>query len=164
LLIAAPKRSGIVAGYVLAATGRWAVTAVVLTAVALAVGMNVGGGGVDLVALYTLALIVNLTGAFWATGVAMRLRTVQAGPVMQLPVFLILFFAPVYVPLSLLSGWLHAVASVNPATALLEAGRSLISGSPEHVSLAFGIAFAMACLLTVWAVRGLRSAERAGAG
>jgi ABC-2 type transport system permease protein len=152
LLIAAPKRSGIVAGYVLAATGRWAVTAVVLTAVALAVGMNVGGGGVD------------LTGAFWATGVAMRLRTVQAGPVMQLPVFLILFFAPVYVPLSLLSGWLHAVASVNPATALLEAGRSLISGSPEHVSLAFGIAFAMACLLTVWAVRGLRSAERAGAG
>jgi ABC-2 type transport system permease protein len=96
--------------------------------------------------------------------VAMRLRTVQAGPVMQLPIFLILFFAPVYVPLTLLSGWLHAVASVNPATALLEAGRSLISGSPEHVSLAFGIAVAMAFLLTVWALRGLRSAERAGAG
>ena len=96
LLIAAPKRGGIVAGYALAATGRWAV----MTVVAVAVGMNVGGGGVDLVALYTLALIVNLTGAFWATGVAMRLRTVQAGPVMQLPVFLILFFAPVSVPLS----------------------------------------------------------------
>ena len=164
LLLAAPKRSGIVAGYALAATGRWAVTAVVLTAVALAVGMNVGGSGVDLVALYVLALIVNLTGAFWATGVAMRFRTVQAGPIMQLPIFLVLFFAPVYVPLSLLSGWLHAVASVNPATALLEAGRSLISGSPEHVSLAFGLALGMACLLTVWALRGLRSAERAGAG
>jgi ABC-2 type transport system permease protein len=126
------------------------------------VGMNVGGGGVDLVALYTLALIVNLAGAFWATGVAMRLRTVQAGPVMQLPVFLILFFAPVYVPLSLLSGWLHAVATVNPATALLEAGRSLISGAPEDVALAFAVAFAMAVLLSVWSWRGLRSAERAG--
>jgi ABC-2 type transport system permease protein len=161
-MLAAPKRAGIVDGYALAATGRWAVTAVVLTVVALAVGMNVGGGGVDLVALYVLALIVNLTGAFWATGVAMRLRSVQAGPVMQLPVFLILFFAPVYVPLSLLSGWLHAVATVNPATALLEAGRSLIAGSPEHISLAFVIAFAMACVLSVWALRGLRSAERAG--
>jgi ABC-2 type transport system permease protein len=164
LLLAAPKRAGIVAGYALAATGRWAVTAVVLTVVALAVGMNVGGGGVDLFALYTLALIVNLTGAFWATGVAMRLRTVQSGPVMQLPIFLVLFFAPVYVPLALLSGWLHAVASVNPATTLLETGRSLIAGSPEDVSLAFGIAVALASVLTVWALRGLRSAERAGAG
>ena len=43
----------------------------------------------------------------------MRFRTVQAGPIMQMPVFLILFFAPVYVPLSLLTGWLHAVASVS---------------------------------------------------
>jgi ABC-2 type transport system permease protein len=77
-------------------------------------------------------------------------------------VFLILFFAPVYVPLSLLSGWLHAVASVNPATAVLEAGRSLVAGSPEDVSLAFGVAIGMAVLLSIWSWRGLRSAERAG--
>jgi len=114
------------------------------------------------VALYALALFVNLAGAFWASGVAMRLRTVQAGPVMQLPVFLALFFAPVYVPLSLLSGWLHAVASVNPTTFLLEGGRSLIVGSTEHVSVGFLIAIALACALSVWSWRGLRSAERAG--
>jgi ABC-2 type transport system permease protein len=50
---------------------------------------------------------------------------------MQMPVFLLLFFAPVYVPLALLQGWIHAVASVNPITPLLEAGRGFISGSPE---------------------------------
>ena len=33
----------------------------------------------------------------------MRFRTMQAGPIMQMPVFLILFFAPVYVPLALLT-------------------------------------------------------------
>jgi ABC-2 type transport system permease protein len=161
LLLAAPRRGGLVAGYTMAAMVRWAVTAVILTVVALAVGMQVGGGGVDLVALYALALIVSTLGTFWASGVAMRLRTVQAGPIMQLPVFLALFFAPVYVPLSLLSGWLHAVASVNPATALLEGGRNLISGSTHHVSLAFAIAVAMSVALSVWAWRGLRSAERA---
>jgi ABC-2 type transport system permease protein len=161
-MIAAPRRSGIVLGYALAATGRWLLTATILTIVALAVGMNVGGSGIDLVALYTLALFVNLAGAFWASGVAMRLRTVQAGPVMQLPVFLALFFAPVYVPLSLLSGWLHAVASVNPTTFLLEGGRSLISGSPEHVSVGFLVAIGLATLLSVWSWRGLKSAERAG--
>jgi ABC-2 type transport system permease protein len=164
LLVAAPHRSGIIAGYVIAALGRWLVTAALLTTVALAVGMNVGGNGVDLFGLYGLALIVSVAGTLWATGVAMRFRTVQAGPIMQMPVFLILFFAPVYVPLSLLTGWLHAVASVNPSTALLEAGRSLILGSPEHVALAYALAFGLAAGFVLWARRGLRSAERAGGG
>ena len=38
-------------------------------------------------------------------------------------VFLLLFFAPVYVPLDLLRGWIHACARVNPVTYFLEAGR-----------------------------------------
>jgi ABC-2 type transport system permease protein len=162
LMLAAPQRSGIIAGYVLAALARWVVTATILTTVALIARMKVGGSGIDLVALYGLALIISVAGTLWATGVAMRFRTMQAGPVMQMPVFLILFFAPVYVPLSLLQGWLHAVASVNPSTALLEAGRSLISGSPEHVAFAYALAFGLAGAFVLWAVRGLRSAERAG--
>jgi ABC-2 type transport system permease protein len=92
----------------------------------------------------------------------MRLRTMQAGPVMQFPVFLTLFFAPVYVPLSLLDGWIEAVATVNPATRLLEAGRSLIAGQPEEVALAFGAALGLAALFALWALRGLRAAETAG--
>ncbi len=163
LMLAAPQRSGIIAGYAIAAVGRWSVTAALLTVVAVVAGMNVGGNGVDVFALYTLALIMSLAGTLWATGVAMRLRTVQAGPVMQLPVFLALFFAPVYVPLDLLSGWLEAVASVNPVTHLLEAGRSLIAGSPADVGLAFLFAAGLAVALAVWALRGLRAAERAGA-
>jgi ABC-2 type transport system permease protein len=162
LLIAAPRRSGIVAGYAIAALGRWIVTAALVTVVALLAQMEVAGNGVDLVALYTLALLVNIAGTLWATGVAMRLRTIQSGPVMQLPVFLALFFAPVYVPLDLLRGWLEAVASVNPVTHLLETGRSLIAGSPTDVALAFAIALALAVLLAFWARRGLTAAERAG--
>jgi ABC-2 type transport system permease protein len=162
LLVAAPRRSGIVAGYALAALGRWTVTAAILSCVALLAHMHVGGDGVDLFGLYALALLVNLTGTLWAAGVAMRLRTMQAGPVMQLPVFLTLFFAPVYVPLDLLKGWIHAVATVNPATFLLEAGRGFVSGEPTRVAAAYGIASALAALFALWALRGLRSAERAG--
>ena len=36
---------------------------------------------------------------------AMRLRTMQAAPLIQLPAFLIIFTAPVYVPRDLLEGW-----------------------------------------------------------
>ena len=144
LLLAAPNRSGIVLGYAVAALIRWFATAVILTAIALAVGMHVGGSGVDLVGLYSLAVIVNAAALLWAAGVAMRLRTMQAGPIMQMPVFLVLFFAPVYVPLSLLQGWIHAVAVVNPLTRVLEAARGFLAGSPTEVAAAFGAALALA--------------------
>jgi ABC-2 type transport system permease protein len=163
LLLASPRRSGIVLGYSLAAVVRWLTTAAVLTVVAIVAGMNVGGGPVDIFGLYGLALIVNAAATLWAAGVAMRLRTMQAGPIMQMPVFLILFFAPVYVPIDLLHGWIETVASVNPVTALLEAGRSLLAGKPEDVAVAFMVAVALVAVFALWAVRGLRRAEAAGA-
>jgi len=162
LLLTAPSRTGILLGYAVAALLRWLVTAAVLTTVALAAGMNVGGSGVDLFGLYTLALIVNAAALLWAAGVAMRLRTMQAGPIMQFPVFLVLFFAPVYVPLALLSGWIHGIATVNPLTRVLEAGRGFLAGSPTEVAAAFGAALALAAAFSLWALRGLRKAEVAG--
>ena len=162
LLLAAPHRTGIVLGYAVAAFVRWLVTATVLTVVAFAVGMKVGGSEVDLVGLYGLAAFVNVAAVLWATGIALRLRTIQAGPIMQMPVFLILFFAPVYVPLGLLSGWIHDVAVVNPLTRVIEAARSLIAGAPAGVAAAFLTAAALAVLFAVWARRGLRKAEAAG--
>ena len=161
-LLAASNRRGIVAGYAIAALVRALTTWTVLTTVALVVGMNVDGQGVEIVALYGLALLVNVAATMWAAGVAMRVRSIQGGPLMQFPVFLILFLAPVYVPLDLLSGWIHAVASINPVTALLEAGRSLIAGNPETIALAFAIGIALPCLFALWARGGLHSAEAAG--
>jgi ABC-2 type transport system permease protein len=163
LLIAAPRRSGIVLGYAVAACIRWALVAAVLTVVAFVVGMQVGGGAVDLVGLYGLALLVNFCGFFWAGGIALRFRTIQAAPLMQLPVFLILFFAPVYVPLDLLTGWIEAVASVNPLTYLLETGRGFVAGDAPHVVGAFAIAIGMGVAFWTWALFGLRRAEAAGA-
>jgi ABC-2 type transport system permease protein len=162
LLLSAPHRTGIVLGYAAGALARWAVTVGVVTVVALIAGMNVTGSGIDLVGLYTLGLVINLAAVLWAAGVALRLRTMQAGPVMQMPVFLLLFFAPVYVPLALLQGWIHGVARVNPVTRILEAGRGLLAGTPTEVGLAFGVAGALVVLFALWALRGLRSAEQAG--
>ena len=161
-LLAASNRNGIVAGYALAAIVRALITWTVLTAIALVAGMEVGGDGVELFGLYGLAVLVNIAATMWAAGVATRVRSIQGGPLMQFPVFLILFLAPVYVPLSLLSGWIHAVASVNPVTALLEAGRGFISGEPVVVALAFFVAFALPVLFALWARGGLRRAEAAG--
>jgi ABC-2 type transport system permease protein len=162
LLLAAPHRFGIVLGYGISALVRWLTTVSVLTIVAFAVGMQVGGSGVDLFGLYALGLLLNVAALLWACGVAMRFRTMQAGPVMQFPVFLVLFFAPVYVPLALLRGWIHDIAVVNPLTRVVEAGRGFLAAQPTEVAAAFGAAIGLGVLFLWWAVRGLRSAEAAG--
>jgi ABC-2 type transport system permease protein len=164
LMVAAPDRRGILLGYGIGAIGRWAVTALVLTSVAMLAGMEVGGNGVDVFGLYTLAALVNMIGLLWSAGIAMRFRTLQAAPLMQLPVFLSLFFAPVFVPVELLAGWLQTIAHLNPVTLMLAAGRSLIAGQPVHIVSGFGAAFALIALFSVWALRGLRRAEAAGGG
>lgn len=162
LLLAAPNRTGLVIGYALASAVRWVVTASIVTAVAFAVGMSIGGNGIDLFGLYVLALLLNFAGTLWAVGVAMRVRSQQAGPLMQMPVFLALFFAPVYVPLVLLRGWIHAVARINPVTPVLEAARGFASGQPTQTGLAFAVGTGLVVGFALWALRGLRKAEAAG--
>ena len=160
LMIASKRRSGIVWGYALASLMRWTLVAIMLTTVALIAHMEIGGNGVDLFGLYVLALIVNISGLLWACGIAMRFRSVQAGPLMQTPIFIVLFLSPVYVPLVLLQGWIHGVARLNPLTYILTSGRGFISGEPTDVAVAFAIAFALLGCLGLWGLRGLKRAEQ----
>jgi ABC-2 type transport system permease protein len=160
LMLAARRRGAIVAGYWLAALVRALFTITVITVVALVAGLVIDGTAVDLVGLYTLALIVNAAAVLFGTGVAMRLRTMQAGPAIQVPAFLALFLAPVWVPYDLLTGWVQAAASVNPVTLVLEAGRGFLDGNPTEVLPAFAVALLLAAVTVLWARGGLRSAER----
>ena len=162
LLVSAPRRSGIIAGYVVGALLRWVITGTVVTIAALIAGMNVNGSGIDLFGLLGLGVLMNLVAALWACGLAMFLRTEQAGAVIQMPVFVLLFLAPVYVPVNLLVGWIHTVAKLNPVTAVFEAGRGLLAGSPVKVAIAFASLAVASVVLTAFARRGLSSAERAG--
>ncbi len=162
LMLAAEDRRGIVVGYAIVGLTRAVITLSVVTAVALVAGLRITGGGIDVFGLYALAALLVLVGYGWAAGVAFRFRSIQAGPLMQTPVFLILFLAPVYVPLGLLKGWIHAVASVNPATAFLNAGRGLIAGVHNHTWLGYGCAALLILAFGAWTITGLRAAERAG--
>ncbi len=162
LLLASPNRSGILAGYALVALQRAVVIWISLLAIGLIAGMDVGGSGVDLFGLFVLAILVNVAATLWSAGIAMRMRSLQAGPLIQMPILMIFFLAPVFVPIGLLTGWIHAIAKLNPITALLEAGRGLIAGKPVLVGLAFVIAVALVFLTAIWGRSGLRSAETAG--
>jgi ABC-2 type transport system permease protein len=161
LMLGATNRGGIIAGYWMSALVRSLTTITVVTIVALVAGLQVSGGGVDLVGLYTLALLVNAFAMLFGTGVAMRLRTMQAGPLIQTPAFLLLFLAPVWLPYDLLTGWVKAAASVNPFTLVMDTERGFLVGDPSKVLPAFLVVLALISVSLLWARGGLHSAERA---
>jgi len=162
LLLAAPNRGGIVIGYMISAIVRAAFVISVVFIAGLISGMRIDGSVGDLLALLVMALCVSAVATLWATGIAMRLRTMQAAPLMQMPIFILLFLAPVYVPLDLIVGWVHEVAKFNPATAFITAARGFVSGEPTKVAVAAACIVGLGALAALWARGGLRSAERAG--
>ena len=159
IFLAAADRKGILLGYAGAAAVRFLFNAALVTVAALIGGMDIDGSGIDLFGLYGLGLLVAMFTTLFAAGAFIRTKSVQAAPALQTPVFLVLFLAPVYLPLDLLTGWIKAIASVNPATAILQAGRGFISGVPAHPGLAFAVCAGALLLGAVYALRSLRRAE-----
>ena len=162
LLLATPHRTALILGYGIVALIRSAVTLTAVTLIGLAVGMEIDGGGLDVFGMYGLAVILNVTGLLFAAGIALRFRSLQATPLMQVPIFLFLFLAPVYVPRDLLGGWVHAVAPFNPATHLMETIRDLIAGTGSEYFATLGIIAALLAVTFAFAITGLRRAETAG--
>ena len=161
LMLAASNRHGIILGYTMASLVRAFMTGTLVTVLALATGMPITGG-FDFFGLIALAILANIAATLFGAGIAMMLRTQQAGPVIRTPIFLVLFLAPVFVPLNLLTGWIETVARLNPFTAILDAARGFLEGDPQNVLPAFAISAALIVALSLWAVFGLRQAEKAG--
>jgi ABC-2 type transport system permease protein len=161
LMLAASNRYGIILGYTMASLVRATMTGTLVTGIALLTGMPITGG-YDFFGLIVLAVMANIAATLFGAGVAMMLRTQQAGPIIRTPIFLVLFLAPVFVPLSLLTGWIEAAARLNPFTHILEAARGYLAGDPTGVTSAFAISSILIIVLALWAVYGLRRAERAG--
>ena len=162
-MLGAPSRLGILAGYGVAALIRAVIVGALLFAVALATGMQITGGGVDLFGLIGLAAIVNVTATAvrGGRGVPHRGRSRPARRC-RCRCSSCSSSRPSTCRSTCCRAGSHAVAQVNPFTALVEGGRDLISGQDFPALLAYGLALAMALLFSVWAVRGLRRAEAAG--
>ena len=161
LMLAASNRYGIILGYTIASLVRATMTGTLVTVIALLTGMPITGG-YDFFGLVVLAIMANIAATLFGAGVAMMLRTQQAGPVIRTPIFLVLFLAPVFVPLSLLTGWIEVAARLNPFTHILEAARGYLAGDPTSVAPAFIISAILIIVLALWAVYGLHRAEKAG--
>ncbi|HEV7750573.1 MAG TPA: ABC transporter permease [Baekduia sp.] len=128
LMVCPAPRTTILIGIVASAALRALLPATFLLVVAFAIGVGFPGVGalaLDMVLVMGLATAV----AFYAVLVALRFRTQQAAPLMQTVGFVAVLFTTAYAPKELLSGWLEAIATVNPVTFVLEGVRQGFTGS-----------------------------------
>ena len=99
---------------------------IVITAalfVGFAFGARLTGGVVGLVTLYAAGLGVATAAAGWGLGLAYRFGDMRAAALMQLTFFNAIFLSNAQAPLNVMSGWLHAVARINPFTNILRLAR-----------------------------------------
>jgi ABC-2 type transport system permease protein len=162
LMLATPKRMSFVVGFVIASVVQTAISCVILFGIGLIAGMDIGGGVLDVLIVFGLALLWNIAVMLYVSGVGLRVQKVQTGSlVMIMPVFAVLFVAPVYLPREQLTGWLGTAADFNPLTFLFEAARGLIAGEPEKLGLACLLVLGSSAVFYLWARQGLRRFEGA---
>jgi ABC-2 type transport system permease protein len=162
LMVASPQRMAIIVGYLIVSVGRCLVAMAVVWAVVLATGMPVRGGPIDIAALVVLALLLNVATTLYGAGIALRFQSVAAGTLVLIPVFMLLFLTPVFTPRDQLTSWVESVASVNPLTAAMEAGRGFLADDPVSVGLAFATAVGLVIVFGVYAWLGMRKAAEKG--
>ncbi|MEY2765140.1 MAG: hypothetical protein RL552_45 [Actinomycetota bacterium] len=138
------------------------VTTIVIV-LGVALGARFTGGVLGVLCLYIAALGLATIGAGWGLGLAFRFRDMRAAAIMQLSIFLVMFLSSAQVPLSIMDGWLHTVARINPATNILRLSRvGLVNeSSADHLSwnAVWGGLLAivvMAAMTLTFAVRNLR--------
>ena len=151
MLLAPTPRPVLLAGVVASACLR------ALLPVALALGVDWPGLlEVGLAAILVMGLAAAV--ACYSTLVALRFRTQQAAPLMQMGSFIAVLFTTSYAPRELLSGWLGTIADVNPVTHVLEGARQGLVGDVTWAATWPALA-SVAGLVLVFgalAVRGMR--------
>jgi ABC transporter DrrB family efflux protein len=155
-------RSAVLAGRLVADTGRMTITIVIVIGVGYAVGFRFDNGVVPAIAMVLLAIVFGLAicciAAF--TGLAIGdEESVQAFGFIWL--FPITFLSSAFVPIPTMPGWLQAFANNQPVTYVIDTMRALALGGPIEASLLKSAAW-LAGIFIVFVPLAVRAYKRAG--
>jgi ABC transporter DrrB family efflux protein len=155
-------RSAVLAGRLVADTGRMLLTILIIVGVGYVVGFRFTNGIGGAVAMVVLATVFGLAICCIAayTGLAIGdEESVQAFGLIWL--FPITFLSSAFVPIPTMPGWLQAFANNQPVTYVINTMRALALGGPVEANLWKSIAW-LAGIFIVFlplAVRAYRRAE-----
>ena len=154
-------RSAVLAGRMVADTGRMLVTILIMIGVGYAVGFRFSNGVVPAVGMVVLATVFGLAFCCIAayTGLAIGdEESVQAFGLIWL--FPLTFVSSAFVPIASMPGWLQAFANNQPVTYVINTMRALAIGGPVQANLLKSIA-SLVAIFVVFAPLAVRAYKRA---
>jgi ABC-2 type transport system permease protein len=122
LLLCPTPRAALLAGVVASAGLRSLLPGTFLFVVGVILGVHVPSLPALAISIF---LVMGLASAMacYSVTLALRFRTQQAAPLMQIASFISVLFTTSYAPKPLLADWLRHIADVNPVTFILEGVR-----------------------------------------
>jgi len=156
LLLAPISRPMLLAGLITSASLRALIPTTTLVAVGLIFGVKFPGFTELLIAASLVMILAACTGC-WGTIIALKFKTQQAAPLMQIGSFVAVLFTAAYAPKEMLQPWLKAVATVNPVNYVLTGVRQGFIGTVTWADTwpAYVAAFGLLTVLGAFAVRGM---------
>jgi ABC transporter DrrB family efflux protein len=151
----------VLAGRLVADTGRMLVTILIVVAVGYGVGFRFQNGVVPAILMVVLATVFGLSICVIAafTGLAIGdEESVQAFGLIWL--FPLTFLSSAFVPIQSMPGWLQAFANNQPVTYVINTMRALAAGGPIEANLWKSIAW-LAGILIVFGPLAVRAYKRA---
>ena len=158
LLLAPTSRWSIIGGALVASMLRSLLPFALVLLVAVIGGATVPGGVLGVACLLAASTLIAFLAGAWGLGLVYRIKSMSAGPLIQIGIFLTLFLSTAQVPLDVMGGWLHAVARFNPMTPVLQLARAGFIGTVEWGEVWPGVIAlgAAAVGLVLFAYRGMR--------
>lgn len=157
LLLAPVSRTTLLAGLLASAALRSLLPGIFLLIVGFSLGVH-WPGLLELAIAGLLVCGMASVVACWATALALKFRTQQAAPLMQIGGFMAILFTTAYAPKNLLSDWLRTIADANPVTLVMEGIRQGFVGDVALTTTwrAFAAVLGLQLLLGLVALRGMR--------
>jgi ABC-2 type transport system permease protein len=160
LIVAPVSRPTLLTGVVFSASLRALLPSTFLLVVAFSLGVRWPGVDGMLIA-YVLVMLMAAAMACFAVTVALRFRTQQAAPLMQMGNFILTLFTTSYAPYALLAGWLQVISDINPVTNVLAGVRQGFIASVTWADT-WPALLSVAGMLAVFGAFALRGMTRQG--
>jgi ABC transporter DrrB family efflux protein len=149
-------RGSLVAGRTLAdfITNAWSI--VFTAAVGFALGFRLPGSAADGLGALGLCLLYGLVFTVVFIVIGLFAPNAEAANGMSMIAFVLAFISSTYVPPASMPGWLQPFARYQPITPMVDAVRSLITGSGSDLGLALAWSALLLVIFTPLAVLGYR--------
>ncbi|MEO8163570.1 MAG: ABC transporter permease, partial [Ilumatobacteraceae bacterium] len=161
------SRWSLIIGPLIAAWSRAILICVFVISLGFVLGVRFTAGVTGVATLVAASLGIATICLGWGLGLAFRFRDMRGAALMQLSMFVALYLTPAQVPLPLTTGWLHAVARINPVTNILRLARQGLVSKSSVDSLSWANTWGglvailgMSILALIFAKRGLAKLDK----